>query len=622
MSDLKVLLLELKEESDSGKRSSVAAVPRAAERTTWIFAALAGLVIVIAGAAAWWFLGPTSGPVATEAERITFESRVVYWPAISPDGKMVAYASDRDGNFEVYVRQLAGQQTIRLTRHDAADWFPTFSPDGSRVVFRSERDGGGLYTVEALGGVERKIVDGGRLPAFSPDGSTIVYLVASALTRTGRLFLVPAGGGVPRPLQPGFIVVPVGGTHSSPLWSADGTHILFDGARPGDPTSRGWWLAPVAGGEAVRVEAPPRKPGWVRINVAWWHRCVYYAEGSTIGGMTLFRVPLADGARPTVGVPEAVTSSAGMQYGASISDDGRMVFSTLSPTINVWSVPLSARDGVVSGPPEQLTSDAMGKIDVASARDGSKFAWLAYTVKHAEIRTREAASGKEASIPLSNRTLSVNLRMNRDGSRLAYSDLVDGKSVAHVHDTGTATTRAVCEGCSIVGFFSTAPGFLVQMENRLVRQEQSGDPHRPVLDVTGHGRLVEAVLAPSDRWVAFTLARPNGTAALLLADASRPASADAWIELAVDGNYVGSPTWSSDGRMLYYASTRDAFLCIWAQRFSAAGRPEGVPFAAFHNHTLPNMMIFGVSRTSASRDSLYMLLSDFKGDLWSLKLLR
>jgi hypothetical protein len=84
------------------------------------------------------------------------------------------------------------------------------------VAFRSERAGGGLYVAEALGGAERKIADGGRLPAFSPDGSTIVYLVSSALTRTGKLFLAPTSGGAPRAFQPGFVIPPAGG-HSDRL---------------------------------------------------------------------------------------------------------------------------------------------------------------------------------------------------------------------------------------------------------------------------------------------------------------------------------------------------------------------------------------------------------------------
>ena len=114
-------------------------------------------------------------------------------------------------------------------------------------------------------------------------------------------------------------------------------------------------------------------------------------------------------------------------------------------------------------------------------------------------------------------------------------------------------------------------------------------PQRPILDVAGHGSLYEAVLSPSNRRVAFTLARPDGTAALLLADASRPSSADTSIRLADDRNYLGALSWSRDDRMLYFASASDGFICIWAQRFAADGAPEGEPVAAFHNHAPPNM---------------------------------
>jgi Tol biopolymer transport system component len=200
--------------------------------------------------------------------------------------------------------------------------------------------------------------------------------------------------------------------------------------------------------------------------------------------------------------------------------------------------------------------------------------------------------------------------------------VVGAKSLAYVRETGTGNTRVVCEGCVIRDFFSRPPGLLVQSGSRLVREDEGGGEQRLLLDAAGRGRIFEAALSPSERRIAFTLARPDGTAALLVADASRPAPADGWTRVAEDRNYLGALSWSHDGRVLYFGSTRDAFVCIWAQRFDAEGRPEGEPVAAFHNHTLPNMLLFGASRMSASRDRLYMLLADFKGDLWSLKLLR
>jgi serine/threonine protein kinase len=208
MADLKVALQDLKEESESGKLSAVYAAPSQARRKPWLLIALAALVVLAAaGVVAWLMLKPAPGPAMVQPERITFESGGAFNPAISPDGKLIAYSSERSGNMDIYVRQLSGQQTVRRTEHPAPDWFPCFSPDGSKIAFWSERDGGGLYITEALGGAERRIAEGGRLPSFSPDGSMILYLVVSA-TRFAKLFVVPAAGGIPRAFQPEFVVLP------------------------------------------------------------------------------------------------------------------------------------------------------------------------------------------------------------------------------------------------------------------------------------------------------------------------------------------------------------------------------------------------------------------------------
>ncbi len=285
MSDLNVALQDMKEESESGKLQAAAAAPSPARWKPWLLIALAALGVLAAGGViAWFLLKPTPGPVMVQPERITFESGGAFTPAISPDGKMIAYSSERNGNMDIYVRQLSGQQTLRRTTHPAPDWFPCFSPDGSKIVFWSERDGGGLYIFEALAGDERRIAEGGRLPTFSPDGSTILYLVASA-TGWAKLFMVPAAGGVPRPFQPEFVVLRKGASHSSPLWSWDGKTIFFDGMRPGDPDARGWWLAPVAGGPAVQIQLPQFiYPRATRVVMAWWND-QYLLYGGHVGGL-------------------------------------------------------------------------------------------------------------------------------------------------------------------------------------------------------------------------------------------------------------------------------------------------------------------------------------------------
>ncbi|MCJ7612976.1 MAG: serine/threonine-protein kinase [Candidatus Aminicenantes bacterium] len=625
ISDLKVALQDMKKESESDKLSVMAAAPSQARRKPRLVPALAALGVLAAGGViAWLVLKPAPGPVMVQPERITFESGGAFNPAISPDGKLIAYSSERNGNMDIYVRQLSGQQTLRRTEHPSPDWFPCFSPDGSKIVFWSERDGGGLYIFEALAGTERRIAEGGRLPAFSPDGSTILYLVASA-TGWAKMFMVPAAGGVPSPFQPEFVVLRKGGSHSSPLWSPDGKNIFFDGVQPGDPDGPGWWLAPVAGGPAVRINPPQfTYPGATRVVMAWWNDHIYYTEGTSVAAMSLYRVPLSGGSRPAAGPPQLIASLPAMLWGLSISSDGRMVFSTLSLTPNIWSVPLRSSDGTASGPPEPVTSDSTGKWDVAVSADGSTLAWTAYSPQRTEIRVRKTATGHEESIVCSNATTNVFPRLSPDGSRLAYSDMVGGKWTSCVTEN-SAAPQPVSTDFVIVGFFHRTRDVLVDVGMQLVRLDTAGSRRSTILDTTGAGDGPwEAALAPSDRRVAFTTrARTDGTAGLYLAKVGdQPSAVGTWTKLAEDRNYIGSPAWSSDGKILYYGSKRDDFICVWGQRITDDGKPSGEPFAAFHNHTSPDMKFYGVSRMVAAPGRLYMVLGEVKGDLWSLKLPR
>jgi len=313
-----------------------------------------------------------------------------------------------------------------------------------------------------------------------------------------------------------------------------------------------------------------------------------------------------------------------MQFGASISTDGRMVFSTTTSVLNVWSVPLKSSDGAASGPLEPVTSNPLGKMNLAVSADGSKLVWTSYSEQQTEIRVRETATGREDSIACSGKTINLLPVLSPDGSRLAYSDVVDGKRVAYVVESGAAPrpVPGIPAGGAIFGFFPKTNDILV-LSDRLARQDIAGGAPITVLDTTGQGELWEAALSPSGRSVAFTILRPEGSVALYVADVGdKPAAMETWTKIDEGRFFIGSPTWSQDGRILYYGSNRDDFFCVWAQRFAADGKPSGEPFAAFHDHKPPDMKMYGTYIVTAAPDRLYMLLSDFRGDLWSLQLPR
>ncbi len=177
-------------------------------------------------------------PAEYVATRLTYDDGLTTDPAISADGKLIAFASDRSGDdhLDIYVQQTGGGPAVRLTQTVGDDHEPTFSPDGSTIVFRAEREGGGLYTMPTFGGDPRLLVQGGHDPRFSPDGRYIAYTTEKSGTDTvavsGRCYVIPAVGGQPRLVTPEFR----GATW--PIWIANQT-LLFLGISARDPRPTG-----------------------------------------------------------------------------------------------------------------------------------------------------------------------------------------------------------------------------------------------------------------------------------------------------------------------------------------------------------------------------------------------
>lgn len=143
MKDLRIALEELKEESDSGHLGAAPQQQRRSRR--WALAAAAAALLGVAGAAVWWRLRPAPSPVEWRLRPLTADSGLTTTPALSPDGKLAVYASDRGSNgtnLDLWLQPLAqGSQPIRLTQNPADDMDPSFSPDGGQIAFYSRPSG-------------------------------------------------------------------------------------------------------------------------------------------------------------------------------------------------------------------------------------------------------------------------------------------------------------------------------------------------------------------------------------------------------------------------------------------------------------------------------------------------
>jgi TolB protein len=112
-------------------------------------------------------------------------------PAWSPDHRRIAFQSNRDGNWEIYVASADGSDVRRLTDDDSRDGEPSWSPDGKRIAF--VRDGH-LYEMQANGHGAHGLENDGEWPAWSRDGRTLAFEVEFGDHYHGIATRAPGGG--------------------------------------------------------------------------------------------------------------------------------------------------------------------------------------------------------------------------------------------------------------------------------------------------------------------------------------------------------------------------------------------------------------------------------------------
>jgi Tol biopolymer transport system component len=458
--------------------------PRASRR----FVAVVALVSLLAGIAIGWIAKRGAGGGSADTTHIpaqvlrpfTFSGHDLH-PAASPDGRMVAFASSRDGRARIWLRQIEGGGELALT--EGTDGTPSFSPDGATVLF--VRQGGSgksdVFRVPALGGAPRRIIEDGVDAAWSPDGSRIAVL-RQVQRKDGydtKVLLVnPDGSG----LTDLATLRNMAGQH--PRWSPDGKRIAVSDTSPGYRNRR----PSLVGLDGKVTEPKLLQNAGLHSNVAWIDndRVVMAEVTSTtyapsgmgsrvflknlVTGESLnlfytqepvFRLDVTNDGRVIVdqivvrqnlhelplpgaagGTGRWLTRGASQDRQPAYSRDGKLVVfsTTMSGNLDIWSV--STEDGAL----RRLTEDPADDFDPAMSPDGKYLLWSSRRSGNYEIWIANA-DGTGARKLTSDGVDAENPTMTPDGQWVVYNSYNSTRAgVWKIHPDGKGDTRISSEG--------------------------------------------------------------------------------------------------------------------------------------------------------------------------------
>ena len=375
-------------------------------------------------------------------------------PALSPDGKLVAFAwpGHDPGPTDIYVKAVGSEALRRLT--ETPDWEsgPAWSPDGHNIAF--VRDGQGVFALSQLGGAERQIWASGTAVAWAGDSKSVlirdregdagpfgIYQVFLDTLERRRLTRAPVGAGDWR-----FEVSPDGGTLAFIRYEREGIADLY--------------TVPMRGGE------PRRLSNWNAAlhGLSWTpdgREIVYSVEGPTAG--RLWRIH-SNSARPDRGSP--ITDIPASADNPSISrsmpgQPARLAFQTITRDVDIHLMDLEARlvnDTIESSPFSNSTriegsagfSPDGSRIAFASSRSGAMEMWVA----------ERDGSGLRQITSLGAVQLVVG-GWSPDGATIVFDATVAGNSDVYVIGSNGGRVRRLTSEPSIDGLSSwSADGWI------------------------------------------------------------------------------------------------------------------------------------------------------------------
>jgi Tol biopolymer transport system component/DNA-binding SARP family transcriptional activator len=354
-------------------------IPERPKRRLPALSRVAAVLLVLALGAGGLLLrrGAPSALVPGTTHRVAFADVLELHPAISADGKMVAYTAAAGDRTAIFVRQVRGGRAVPVTEElPGSHWLPKWSPDGTRIAFQSQ---GLIYEVPAFGGAPRPLVRPSAQdrwvasPAWSPDGARIAYV------ENWAIHVRPVAG------APAKLITERLAVHSL-AWSPDGEWIAFVSGNPtfisgespwGSATNLGniapssIWVVRARGGAPVQVtdaRSLNTSPVWLPKG-----RALLFVSNRE-GSRDIYRVNLGASGTPA-GQPVRLTTGLSAHTFSLSGDGAKLAYSVFTSTGNVWTVDIPEGEPVSVAEATPLTEGTQVIEGVSLSPVGR---WLAF----------------------------------------------------------------------------------------------------------------------------------------------------------------------------------------------------------------------------------------------------
>jgi eukaryotic-like serine/threonine-protein kinase len=338
---------------------------------------------------------------AVNLARFTFDEGLQTDPAVSPDGRFITYASNRAGNFDLYTQPVAGGNAVQITQHPEHDWEPDWSVN-AQIVFRSERDGGGLYVVGPTGGDELRVAAFGERPLWSPDGTKILFGRLPSL----KLYTVGLDGVAPRLCDECY-----GGAYG---WFGDPSHVATFSTGPVPQYEPYFRIVDLESGKADRWRTTRTVADtFSELKLFVLHRPLawdpkgneFIFAGSSGGTSAVWRVEIDRLTRTLTGGPYRIVTMAENATSVTIArDTGAIAFAAASRNPRIMWYSLDPSGHRITGSPVPLVSRDPPPSDADVTPDGSR---LVFSVGRpseptTQLRMKPLPDGAERTLRISN----------------------------------------------------------------------------------------------------------------------------------------------------------------------------------------------------------------------------